>query len=72
MVCDIRRICNPDHFTKERLKLNLQTFFKRLIQRKDYDVLNREVLGQHQLRLNALNIFHLIGIGLGGMIGKNS
>lgn len=71
MVFNIRQICNTDNFSKQRLKFHCTTFFKRLIQRQDYYVLNRELLGQHELRLIALNIFHLIGIGLGGTIGKN-
>nr|ACI90398.1 cationic amino acid transporter-like protein [Philodina roseola] len=69
MVPNIKKICNPDHLNDGRVSFVLKTFFKRLIERKDYDVLQQELLTQNNLRLNALNVFHLIGIGLGGTIG---
>ena len=45
-------------------------FFQRLILRKDIHSLNADSHSEHILRPRALKLFHLVGIGLGGTIGK--
>ena len=46
------------------------TVFSRLAHRKDIHLLQIELDERNELRPNALNVFQLIAIGIGGTIGR--
>ena len=55
--------------TKDAVYGSMKVFFRRLGQRKPLSSVVRDQNSLIQLRPNAMNLLHLIAIGIGGTIG---